>query len=171
MANRQITIPQLIARSPSAVQRRSSGSVKVAFLDRERAITELVDAAHRLLARDDRVLAVGLFGSLARRQALPSSDGDVLIVLKEHPLPRWFDRITEYADRFAGTSLPVEVFPYTEDELKRMCAQGSGFLRSILRDLVPLGGAPWVWEMLKQGLTGLHMSDFGRETERNQTHD
>jgi len=34
--------------------------VRIAFLDRARAIAELRDAAQRLCARDERVLAVGL---------------------------------------------------------------------------------------------------------------
>lgn len=125
--------------------------MRTAFLDRERAIAELVDAARRLLARDDRVLAVGLFGSLARRQALPSSDADVLIVLKEHPQSRWFDRIAEYADAFTGTSLPVEPFAYTCAELARMLAAQSGFLRTILREVIPLSGDEQVWQTLKPG--------------------
>jgi predicted nucleotidyltransferase len=41
------------------------------------------------LAREDRrVLAVGLFGSLARNRAVPSSDADVLIALESHGSPR-----------------------------------------------------------------------------------
>jgi len=93
--------------------------VRISFLDRGRAIAELRDAAQRLVAKDGRVLAVGLFGSLARGQALPSSDADVLIVLSTHPQPRWFDRIAEYAEAFNATSLPVEPFTYTQDELER----------------------------------------------------
>lgn len=123
--------------------------MRIAFLDRDRAIAELRDAAQRLLARDARVLAVGLFGSLARKQALPSSDADVLIVLAEHPEPRWFDRIAEYADAFAETSLPVEPFAYTREELQRMQAQSSSFLRAILRELLPLGGDERVWQALR----------------------
>lgn len=122
--------------------------MRIAFLDRERAIAELREAAQRLLARDARVLAVGLFGSLARRQALPSSDADVLIVLKEHPQPRWFDRIAEYADAFAETSLHVEPFVYTREELQRMHARASSFLRTILRDVIPLSGDERVWQAL-----------------------
>jgi predicted nucleotidyltransferase len=125
--------------------------VRIAFLDRERAIAELRESARRIIVRDQRVLAVGLFGSLARREALPSSDADVLIVLKEHLLSRWFDRITEYADDFAGTSLPVEPFPYTQDEVTRMWSRGSGFLRSALRELIHLGGDQRVWEALRDG--------------------
>jgi len=81
--------------------------VRIAWLDRDRAIAQVRDAAQRLVARDERVLAVGLFGSLARGQALPSSDADVLIVLREHPQLCWFDRIAEYAEAFTATSLPA----------------------------------------------------------------
>lgn len=101
------------------------------------------------MALDRRVLAVGLFGSLARRQALPSSDADLLIVLREYPQACWFDRVAEYADAFAETSLPVEPFPYLYDELERMRTQGSMFLRTVLRDLISLGGDPQVWDTLR----------------------
>ncbi len=124
--------------------------MRIAFLDSDRAISELRDAAQRLCARDERVLAVGLFGSLARRQALPSSDADVLIVLQEHPQARWFDRIAEYADAFGDASLPVEPFPYTQEELQRMQAHNSGFLRTILREVIPLSGEDRIWQALQQ---------------------
>ncbi len=72
------------------------------------------------------MLEVRLFGSLARREAVPGSDADVLVVLRQHPLPRWFDRIPEFAAALAGADLPVEVFPYTLDELDRLGGEGSG---------------------------------------------
>ena len=123
--------------------------MRIAWLDRDRAIAEVRDAAQRLVARDARVLAVGLFGSLARGQALPSSDADVLIVLREHPQPRWFDRIAEYAEAFAATSLPVEPFAYTQDELKRMLTTRAGFLQTILREVIPLSGDDHIWQSLR----------------------
>lgn len=132
------------------MQRRSCGSVRIAFLDKNRAVAELVACAQRLLARDDRVIAVGLFGSLARGQALPSSDADLLIALREHPELRWFDRISDYTDAFAGASLPVEVFAYTLDELARMSSHQSGFLHTVLRELLPLGGDDRIWSALKR---------------------
>lgn len=101
------------------------------------------------MARDNRVLAVGLFGSLARGQALPSSDADVLIILQAHPQPRWFDRIPEYAEAFSDTSLPVEPFVYTQDELKRMLAQRVGFAQTILREVIPLSGDDPIWSQFK----------------------
>ncbi|WP_448383467.1 nucleotidyltransferase domain-containing protein [Desulfosoma sp.] len=122
--------------------------MRIAFLDRERAIAELRDAARRLLARDPRVLAVGLFGSLARGQALPSSDADVLIVLRDHPQPRWFDRITEYAEAFTETSLPVEPFAYTYDELRQMLGRRVGFIQTIWREMMPSSGDDGLWQSL-----------------------
>lgn len=74
----------------------------------------------------------------------------MLIVLKEHSQPRWFDRIAEYADAFNETSLPVEPFVYTREELQRIHAQSSSFLRAILRKLFPLSGNEQVWQVLKR---------------------
>ena len=135
---------------PSAVQRRSFGSVKVAFLDRERAIQELVECAGRLLEQDTRVLAIGLFGSLARDDALPTSDADIIIVLRSHPNPRWFERIPEFAGAFDGTSLPVETFPYTLEEMNRLASR-PGLIRTALRELIHVAGDPQIWSKLSGG--------------------
>ena len=98
---------------------------------------------------DHSVLAL----SRARGQALPGSDADVLIVLREHPQPRWFDRIAEYAEAFATTSLPVEPFAYTQDELKRMLATRAGFVQTILREMIPLSGDEHIWQVLRARLS------------------
>ncbi|MGC8780322.1 MAG: nucleotidyltransferase domain-containing protein [Anaerolineae bacterium] len=95
------------------------------------------------------MLAVGLFGSLARGDALPSSDADVLIVLRDHDRPRWFDRISEYAAAFAGVSLPVEPFAYTVEESKALASR-PGFMRTVLRELMPLAGDQEVIARLKE---------------------
>ena len=124
--------------------------MKVAFLDRDRAIQELVECAGRLLEQDTRVSAVGLFGSLARDDALPTSDADIIIVLRSHPKPRWFERIPEFADAFDGTSLPVETFPYTLEEMNRLASR-PGLIRTALRELIHLGGDPQIWSKLSGG--------------------
>lgn len=80
-------------------------------------------------ARPD-VVEVRLFGSLADMQAVPGSDADVLVVLEAHPQERWFDRTPEFAEAFADTDMPVEVFPYTRDELTRLEAGGTGLARA-----------------------------------------
>jgi len=103
------------------------------------------------LARDPRVIAVGLFGSLARGDALPSSDADLLIVLSTHPQPLWFHRIPEYAAAFQDTALPVEPFPYTQEEIARMLSQ-PGLIRTALRELIPLGGDSEVFRRWQESL-------------------
>lgn len=135
-------------KKPSAVRWKSYGSVRVAWLDKEQALKEVKQAAQNLVARDPRVLAVGLFGSLARGDAGAWSDADVLILLREHPMRRWFDRIPEYLDAFASVSLPVDVFPYTYAEARRL-AQPGGFLYHVLGELMHLAGQGKVWTHLR----------------------
>lgn len=107
---------------------------------------EVRQAARALVERDHNVLAVGLFGSLARGEALPSSDADVLIVLAQHPQRRWFDRLPEYAAAFEATSLPVEVFPFIREEVVRLCQQ-PGFVRTAVREVIHLSGDQAVWRL------------------------
>ncbi len=120
------------------VQKRSYGSVQRFSLDKARAIRELRRVARRLVADDPRVEVVVLFGSLAQGRALPGSDADLLLVLREHRLERWCDRIPEY---LLDVPMPVEVFPYTWEEVQRV-ARKPGLIRAILGEYVPLAGRP-----------------------------
>ncbi len=143
----EMSAPRKTVKKPSAVRWKSYGSVQVAWLDREQALKEVAQAACNLVARDPRVLAVGLFGSLARGDAGTWSDADVLILLREHPMSRWFDRIPEYLDAFASVTVPVDVFPYTCAEARRL-AQPGGFLYHVLGELMHLAGDRQVWQRL-----------------------
>ena len=61
------------------------------------------------------VLAVVLFGSFASGRAVPGSDLDVLVVLREDP--RLFpDRVADYMPD--DVPFPVDVFPYTLAEIE-----------------------------------------------------
>jgi len=115
---------------------RSSGSCRATYLNRKLAVEQLRLLAGRLVEQDPRVLEVRLFGSLARMEAVPGSDADILIVLSEHSTPRWFDRIPEFAAAFHDTDMPVEVFPYTRDELRRLETGGSGLARASRAGLI-----------------------------------
>ena len=101
----------------SAVHVRSSGSVKIISLDSESVRSRLAEAARELRKRDNNVISVWLFGSLARRDFLPGSDADVLIVLKECGLP-FRDRIDRFITAFSDIGIPVDVLPVTEFELQ-----------------------------------------------------
>jgi predicted nucleotidyltransferase len=104
---------------PSLIQKKSYGSVKVFWLERELAISVLKERAVRLVQKNTNVLAVILFGSLAENRAIPGSDADILIVLSESN-ERFIDRPLNFFHYFEGLGLPVELFCYTEDEIPRV---------------------------------------------------
>ncbi len=93
--------------------------VKVRFFNRERILLKLTILARNLLALKNNVIEVSLFGSLARGNYAPGSDADLLIILKEDER-RFMDRIPEFLSYFSNVGVPVEVFPYTQDELRNM---------------------------------------------------
>ena len=113
------------------MQTRSSGSVKVIYLDRA-AVLDAVEAAVTKLAKQrPEVKRVTLFGSLARGDAVPGSDVDLLIILSNADKP-WKNRIPHY--RPSGIPIGVDVFPYTEGELERMVEEGNPFVRRALAE-------------------------------------
>lgn len=109
----------------SFVQEKSYGSVKVFWLDRERLLQALEEKAAELLATFPEVLAVVLFGSLARGEATAFSDADLLVLLRDTPLP-FPERLVRY--RPEGVRR-VEVFPYTLSEAVEGLKGGSAWSR------------------------------------------
>lgn len=93
--------------------------VKVRFLNREKILSKLTILAKKLLALENNVVEVSLFGSLARGNYAPGSDADVLIILREDSRS-FVDRIPEFLTYFSDVGVPVEVFPYTQEELNKM---------------------------------------------------
>jgi predicted nucleotidyltransferase len=100
---------------PSAVQKRSYGSVTVFWLDRERAVENLRSAAERLAEEKEEVLYVGLFGSLAEGRAVPGSDADLIVLVSSSPR-RFLDRPLDYLPYFEGLGIGVDLFCYTPEE-------------------------------------------------------
>ena len=116
--------------------------MRVISLDRERVLKELREAAARLVKGRPDVEAVVLFGSLADGTATGTSDADVLLVLKRSS-ERFLDRIPEFLEAFRGLSVPVDVFPYTVEELERQLQEGAGTGRTaLLRGQVLAGRVP-----------------------------
>lgn len=111
------------------MQRRSYGSVSVTWLDRERALRAIKAAARRLGRRRREIKKIVLFGSLARGDAVPGSDADLLVVLSSSDL-RYRDRQGIY--RPHGFGGPIDVFPYTEDEIASLLSDRNAFLREAL---------------------------------------
>lgn len=72
-----------------------------------------------------------LFGSVARGDAVPGSDVDLIVVLRESGLA-FLDRIPRYTPAVA--ELGVDALPYTEAEVRAMRAGGNPLLESALAE-------------------------------------
>ncbi|MCX7750306.1 MAG: nucleotidyltransferase domain-containing protein [Candidatus Bipolaricaulota bacterium] len=107
-------------------------------LDREAVEAALAQWVKELAARPE-VEAVVLFGSFASGRAVPGSDLDLLIVLREDPRP-FLDRLPDYMPD--DLPLPVDVFPYTRAELEAGQPLGEDALRTG-RVLWVRGGSAW----------------------------
>jgi predicted nucleotidyltransferase len=78
---------------------------------------------------------VYLFGSFARGKAVPGSDVDLLVVLRDDPRPPR-ERIVDYlSERFP---IGVDVVPWTEAELDERLARGDRMAHTILAEGVAL---------------------------------
>ena len=110
---------------------RSSSSVKVRKLDFVGLMDKLRKYALNVAGRKE-VKAVILFGSLARGDYTPSSDIDVLIVVRKAA-----GNPTERSIPYMDPSLPLDLQPFvlTEEELLSMAGKG----RKIVRELVEHG--------------------------------
>lgn len=100
---------------PSFVVEESLNSVKVFWLDQENLLREIRKVARQVAEKDENILRIIVFGSLAEKRAVPGSDADILIIVKKDDKP-FMERIPEWLEALA-LDFPVEVFPYTEKEL------------------------------------------------------
>jgi predicted nucleotidyltransferase len=86
-------------------------------------------------AQHPEIEEVLLFGSLARGEAVPGSDADLLVILSSAS-QSFMDRIPHYLP--VGLPLGVDVFPYTQAEIDRMLAQNNHFIRQAVKEAVVL---------------------------------
>lgn len=105
-------------------------SVRVAFTDRKEVLSAVTRWLARLAAGRPEVVRAILFGSYARDDFGPGSDVDLLLILHGHPEP-FHRRIVDYLPD--GVGLPIDVFPYTEDEVAARLAEGDPWMSGILK--------------------------------------
>jgi predicted nucleotidyltransferase len=101
----------------------------------EKTREELRRAVAELAGRRPEIQSVFLFGSLARGDAAPGSDADLLVILSHSDLP-FPERIPVYLPD--GCRIGVDVFPYTQEEFDDMRRRNDAFLRRALREAVQL---------------------------------
>jgi len=83
------------------------------------------------LAEDPLVLAVVLFGSLARGEATAMSDADLLILLRDSPRP-FHERAPDFLR--SGVGIGLDLFPYTLSEATQALHEGWGVVAIALRE-------------------------------------
>ena len=119
--------------------KKSYGSVQVTWLDRDAVLESTRQAVAALAAHRPEIDQVILFGSMARGDAVPGSDVDLLMVLESSDRA-FLERISLY--RPSGIPVGVDVFPYTRQELANMLDEGNGFVRQAQEEGITLYQRP-----------------------------
>ena len=102
--------------SRSVIQKQSYGSVKVFWLDRSLLMSRITQAARTLAGQHEAVVRVVLFGSVASDRAVPTSDADLLVVMRACDTPP-LDRAALFREHFTDLEVGVDLFVYTEREV------------------------------------------------------
>jgi predicted nucleotidyltransferase len=119
-------------------------SVRFFRIDQER-IERALRAYVQDLASDPDVMAIVLFGSLARAEATAMSDADLLLILARSSKP-FQARIPDYL----RIGIPMDVFPYTLAEAKHMLSEGDGVVSVALKEGVWLLDRAHVRERMEE---------------------
>lgn len=101
----------------------------------------LLDLIRQHVQRSEGVDAY-LYGSLARRQSLPDSDVDMLLVFTDSHTPEQIADIAgDLSDNIhAWTGNPAQLFSVTRSELRELIREGGSIVRSFDSDAVPIVG-------------------------------
>jgi predicted nucleotidyltransferase len=103
----------------------------VFWLNLDEARARLEEAVLVLARENPEIEQIWLFGSLARGDAVPGSDADILVVLSDSRLP-FLDRSAHYQPESCG--IGVDVLAYTRSEFERMRAGGNHFLERAIAE-------------------------------------
>jgi len=121
---------------PSIVRSESFGSVTVFSLDRQLAIERLTTAAVALAGMEPEVIDIHLIGSLARGDAVPGSDADLVVRVRddgEVAQRRPLDRGLPWSDVFVAIDLPIDLVVLTPSE-----SAGSALWSRVESEGIPL---------------------------------
>lgn len=117
-------------------------AVLSAYRARRTVFDRLTEAVKAL---DPEPVHVSLYGSVARREAGPGSDIDLLVVLPSAPASDtgWSDQVQSLADRaLAWTGNRLECLTFTVDELQEVATAGEPIVESFRDQAVTLSGVP-----------------------------
>ena len=129
------TTPKKKQSMPSITPTESFDSVRVFWLNRQAILEQLQESIQALTDQHPEIERVVLFGSLARGDAVPGSDVDLLLIVRESTLP-FLERSVQYQLPHVGVG--VDFFVYTQAEFKNMLEAGNTFIAQALREGIAL---------------------------------
>lgn len=117
------------------MQKQSSTSVKIFYFPKKAVWSALRTLSADMAREFPEIERIVVFGSVARGEAVPGSDVDLLIILKESSIP-----ILERIPRYVPNHFPVgvDVFPYTQDEFDTRLREGDFFVKRALKEGIEL---------------------------------
>lgn len=112
--------------------KRLLNSVKIKSVHRPIVVKKLTEWADQISRSNKDILRIGYFGSYARDDYTPSSDLDVLIVLKDSNTPP-HKRLHDYSIK--GFPIGCEFFVFTEEEIEQKGKNEGGWMHTILSEV------------------------------------
>lgn len=113
------------------MRQSSPTSAGATYLNRERRIRDLREAARRAQARLPSIRRMILFGSLAAGVPTPRSDADLLVVMTNREGPGR-DRVPELLAALSPLPCRVDLFVVSEHELARARQDNAPLVREAL---------------------------------------
>jgi predicted nucleotidyltransferase len=115
--------------------------VRVFRLDRERVLERIRRGAERLVREQPSVAQVWLFGSMARGDASPGSDADLLIIVNGES-GRFLERPGPFVRYFHDVGVGCDLIVYTQREAERLVRHSGSLAATAMRDGMLLASAP-----------------------------
>ncbi len=115
------------------LRQRSSGSVKIISIDRDKLLARLRQIAGQICVEHPEVAEVRVFGSIARGDQVGTSDVDVVIVVQDGDLEDPLQRACSFYPYF-DLPIGVDLIVYTQDYLERRLKAGDPFVERMWRE-------------------------------------
>ncbi|MBN2372412.1 nucleotidyltransferase domain-containing protein [bacterium] len=118
------------------LQKQSLGSVKFISINRKELIKTLKKSAESLKIKYPEIIDIILFGSIARKEEIGTSDIDIVIISKNMK-ENSFERISKFTKEF-DLKIPLDVLVYNKEEVDCMIKEKNSFIINILKEGISL---------------------------------
>ena len=117
------------------MQKPSSSSVEVRFIDRDEVLADLRRAVAKAKAAHPEIVRVLLFGSLVRGNWTADSDADLVVVV-DKDFPDFLGSRTPY--QIFAKSIPTDSLVHSTNEFEKLANDPSSFLAQNLPTAIEL---------------------------------